>query len=96
MNGYRYLSLTIMDIRVRIEVYYRSPVNICGRTNITNLSTPECAVVLFSSPIGINVYLRVKVKKVQIFLCLIKHNAIKTYGEWRYSSIIFYLSARSR
>jgi hypothetical protein len=37
-----------------------------------------------------------KNKKVKLLVRLIKHHAIKTYGEWRYSSIILDLGIKWR
>jgi hypothetical protein len=63
VNEYMYLALTMMDIRVRIEVHYTIPANICVRTPITNLSTSESVVVSPAVSIDVSVYFTVKIKR---------------------------------
>jgi hypothetical protein len=46
--------------------------------------------------VHLEAFIYVSCKKVKLSLCLAKHHAMKTYGEWRYSSTHFDLGTRWR
>jgi hypothetical protein len=99
LSGINTMDFALLKRRRKIksELY-----NVCVlkslrfRTIITQSWTVEavCSIIELHS---YKIYLILQVKlKVKLSLCVIKHHAMKTYGEWSYSSTILDLGTRWR
>jgi hypothetical protein len=62
MNGYSCLGLRMMDIRMRIDIHQRIPVNISVRTNVREFSATEPAAVLILISTGTSACFRLMIK----------------------------------
>jgi hypothetical protein len=69
-------------MRKRMKYYYQKI--FCSLLDITIFSA---YVITRNMVVNMPVYSKGKGKKIKFSLCLTKHHAMKSIGEWRYSSM---------
>jgi hypothetical protein len=74
------ISDVVLSLSTKANAYQLSCYNYTGQHPDV---APESRSISFKSLLSVGI---LKVSELKLFLCSIKHYAMKPYGEWRYSS----------